>query len=75
MIHYAHNTEREEVEKKYSKGIEGTIERFCEVFIFLVFFLLLVFITLSFYWLIHWVIFGRNVYLYAFKLLDFYKNE
>ena len=69
------NEIEKEIVKKYSKGINGTIKRFCEVIAFIFFVLLLSFVTLSFYWLIHWVICGRNVYLDAFKLVDFYKNE
>lgn len=70
MIHYPHNTEVNELEKKYSKGIYGIIERFCELILIILFVLSLTIVSLSFYWLIHWVIFGRNIYLDIYKLLD-----
>ena len=73
MVHYPHNEVEKEIVKKYSKGINGTIERFCEIIMLIILFFLLAFVSLSFYWLIHWVIFGRNIYLDIYKLVDFYK--
>lgn len=73
MIHYPHNEAEEEIVKKYSKGINGTIERFCEMIMIIIFIFSFAFVSLSFYWLIHWVIFGRNIYLDIYKLVDIYK--
>ena len=73
MVHYPHNTEIEEIEKKYSKGIDGAIERFCEVILIILFIFSFAIVSLSFYWLIHWIIFGRNIYLDIYKLVDIYK--
>jgi len=71
MIHYPHNTEYK-IKKEYSKGIEGTIERFCEIITIIFFVLFLAIVTVSFYWLIHWVIFGRTIYSDTFNFIDRY---
>lgn len=69
MIHYPHNEEREEI-KKYSKGIDGIIERFFEVIKILIFIFVELIVTFSFYWLIHWIFFGKNIYSDIFNFID-----
>lgn len=70
MINYPHNEECEEIKKKYSKGIDGSIERFCEVIKILIFILVELIVTFSFYWLIHWIFFGKNIYSDIFNFID-----
>ena len=70
MIHYPHNEKIEETEKKYSKGIHGVIERFCEIVKMVIFILVFIIVTFSFYWLIHWIAFGRTVYKDLFYCVD-----
>lgn len=61
--------------KEYSKGVSGIIERFCEIIIILILFFSIIIVSLSFYWLAHWVLFGRNVYLDIFNLSDMYSSD
>lgn len=64
--------EKEDLEiiKIYSKGITGVIERFCEIIKLFIFISILIFVTISQYWIVHWVIFGRTVYSDIFYYID-----
>lgn len=55
--------------------IKRILTRLLEVICTIIFLFILLIGTLSFYWLIHWIIFGRTFYTDLFNLSDKVKNN